>query len=171
MRLRYHLRSLRTKRKCTETWHPLPIIMDCYGLTMMKYSKSLCWFGKICLNQQRDFDLLCTLNIGITWFIKEPSESANKIPKCKQQKLIALLLDRKCASEIWLHENIIWKLERKKFFNADFSRKNQYFYENIHSILSIILDKNWFCGYYIEKGADLNGDYNKREHSQSSECL
>ena len=147
--------------------------MACYGLTLilMKHSNALCWFGKICLNQQRDFALLCTLNIGITWFIKEPSESANKIPKCKQQKLIALLLDRKCASEIWLHENIIGKLEREKFFNADYNRNNQYFHENIHSILSIILDKNWFCGYYFEKGADLNGDYNKRKHPQSSECL
>ena len=63
------------------------------------------------------------------------------------------------------------KTGTEKVFNANFSRKNQYLLENIHSVPSIILDKNWFCGYYIEKGADLNGDYNKREHSQSSECL
>lgn len=63
------------------------------------------------------------------------------------------------------------KTGTEKVFNANFSRKNQYLLENIHSVPSIILDKNWFCGYYIEKGADLNGDYNKRKHPQSSECL
>lgn len=36
------LRNFRIKRKRAETEHPLPIIVDWYGLTMMKYSKSLC---------------------------------------------------------------------------------------------------------------------------------
>lgn len=68
MRLRYHLRNFRIKRKRAETERPLPIIVDWYGLPLilMKHSNTLCLFSKICLNQQRDFDLLCTLNIGIT---------------------------------------------------------------------------------------------------------
>ena len=33
-------------------FHPLPIIVDCYGLTLilMKYSNALCLFSKMCLN-------------------------------------------------------------------------------------------------------------------------
>ena len=38
-------------------FHPLPIIVDCYGLTLilMKYSNALCLFCKIRLNQQTPF--------------------------------------------------------------------------------------------------------------------
>ena len=68
MRLRYHLRNFRIKQKRAETEHPLPIIVDSFGLPLilMKHSNTLCLFSKIRLNQQRDFDLLCILNIGIT---------------------------------------------------------------------------------------------------------
>ena len=48
---------------------------------------------------------------------------------------------------------------------------NQYFFENIHSILSMFLDKNWFYGYYIGEGADFDGNHNKRRYPQSPERL
>ena len=85
MRLRYHLRNFRIKRKRAETERPLPIIVDSFvlPLILMKHSNTLCLFGKIRLNQQNVFAIISVSKGGVSLLIEELIELANKI--CKQK--------------------------------------------------------------------------------------
>ena len=85
MRLRYHLRNFRIKRKRAETERPLPIIVDSFvlPLILMKHSNTLCLFGKILLNQQNVFAIISVSKGGVSLFIEELIELANK--KCMSQ--------------------------------------------------------------------------------------
>lgn len=71
-------------------YYPLPIIVDCYGLTLilLKYSNALCLFSKIRLDQQNIFAVISVSKGDVSLLIEDLIELANKI--CKQKASMPL---------------------------------------------------------------------------------